>query len=568
MAEIANLITIITADTAQFTAAVNKAKGEAQSMTSSIKAGSVIAVAAFAAVAGAAIWVGDEILKTAEKVSELYTNTKKIGLSVAAFQELAIAARETGVSTEGLQNALGFMEKNLGKAELGTGTAVNALKALGLTFNDLKNLSPDRQFELIASKLRQIKDINVEQAVGADIFGKKFRDVLGLVNSDIDKTVSKVQGLGITLTDSQAEGLHKLTETKDLIGSIWEGFKDNVAADVAPAFQILADGIIKSIKAMGGMKDAAKSTADFIASAMAGMAKAVSAAAETIKFASYLISHTPEWKLASGLINGNGGNGVSTVKNITADDYKRNQGQDAATQSAVQETLAARMLGAQTDLTGQALSAYKDTTKETAKALEILKKNAEAAAEVMDSFHAIKDELNAPGKNQASTLAKEAANNANNFSPLANVHEEQANGRTFQGIYNEIVLLRQSSGKFQDVLGNTQKDIPTLLKQLQAVIDHDSSHPAVIGGGGDTGQALKYSENNQDTSGLVTALNELKVYLAQKSSPQQQTVDVKIKVAASPEFVTTVTKDITFKQAVDEQFRDSTAAAARGVDLQ
>jgi hypothetical protein len=65
-------------------------------------------------------------------------------------------------------------------------------------------------------------------------------------------------------------------------------------------------------------------------------------------------------------------------------------------------------------------------------------------------------------------------------------------------------------------------------------------------------------------SGLTTALNELKAFLAQKGGPKDQKVEVKIKVDASKDFLTTVTTSQTFKEAVDAEFDERLAQAARG----
>ena len=545
MAEIATLLTIITADTAQFTAALDKAKAEATSFSGAISAGGLVAVAAFTAMAGAVVYVGDEILKSADKIKEFSENAAKIGTTTSALQELTIAAGQTGVSAEQLQTSLGFMNTNLGKAQLGTGTAVLGLKALGISLSDIKGLSADQTFTLIASKLALLKDnIPLETAVASSIFGKGAKADIALFNSNIDDSRAKIQELGITMSDSQAEALTSLAKSKDLIGTIWEGFKDNVSADVAPAFQELLTGITQAIVGMGGMKQTAKDTATSVVSFMRDMTNAALAAVEAFKYLHSVGNDLS--KLAFGNI-GTARRDPSSAKKYTSDDQKRDNGQDAATQAAIRQTIAAQTgLAINTDATTRAINAYKDTHAAAAKALETMKKSAESTAEVLDKFHKIQDDFAAPGKTETDLIVKNAVNAV--AAPQASAQSTSGTGRTFQGIYDEILKLRESADGQRDVQGNTKADIPKLLGGLQDIITgaNSSTHPKI------------------DTSGLTGALNELKSFLGSKAGAGTQTVNVNIQVTPTDKFTTQITTSQTFKQAVDAEFKEKTASAAQG----
>ncbi len=616
MTEVAKLVTEITADVSKFTAGINKAKGDANSLTATIKAGSVLAIAAFTAIAGSVVLVSKEIFTTAEKVGQLYDNTRKIGVSVAAFQELSIAAREAGVSTDSLQTLLGNMNKRLGDAALNGGKTADALRALGLTFKDLSGLTTDQKFALIAEKLRNIKDLQLETAIASDIFGKSAKDGIGLFNSNINESIARVREFGITLTESQAAGLDKLSETKDLAGSVWDGFKTNVASNVAPAFQELLDRLLGGIKAMGGLKDAAKNTADFIIDAMQRMETAVNNAILAMKVAKSLYTDvlapatsallTPLKGIALA-VDDAGSRFVNLFKDINrglssilpsqlSDQYLSgsNKAKPDTSPAMGAGVLASSaldpMMGlfkekekAQTDAATMAMAAYTLKTNEAAAAMKALKEQAMKAAQVLDSFKAIKTALEAPSKAQASGIIESATGSQlrdtieKNRSPIASLQsqledpQDLLSSDAFDALDDQLTSLTQQTGYAQQKLIDLGANLSPVTKEFQDLYDKlvqarnkDNFKPGEARKGLDDLQKDidRSKERGENTSGLVTALNELKSFLAQK--PKDMKVNVNVQVSSSENFVTTITTSQDFKEAVDAEFDAKTAAAARG----
>ncbi len=715
MTTTATLVTKFVADTNEFNSKIKSAENSVGSLSSKISLGMAASAAAFVA-AGAA--VGEflsQLNQSAERISKLYDNTQKLGVTVAAFQALSIAAREAGLSSEGLQNILAKMNVNLGDASLNGGKTQQALKALGISLKDLSGLDAIQKFQFIIEKLKLVNDVTVKAKLGADIFSKGFKEAIGLVNSQVDDSVTKIKtlgaslaqsqssvsfenlqkilnntsnilgsiagpsekakqalqslglslkdisgkgseqqlqiilerlgavtdattksklaadifgdsfktalaltnngitetagklkslsiedttekirSLGITLTQSQAAGLDKLAETKELIGSVWEGFKDNIAAEVAPGFQELSDRVLEGIQGMGGLKDAAKGTADFIVGAMNVMAKAIGAAVIAIKLAKSVYDDT-----IGGAVNGilsKAGQGFSLAfqnlkklfdsqssgvenyfKNVaTSNQYADNgpifgssgpNGNRATTsaQTSLSSISSSSMKVAEEISASKVISEYADkqkvatkATEANIKALEKMKTAAEKTATFLDGFSQIKNAFEAPGKQQATDIINQGVKDQNRalVDPISS---------GFQRLYTEALT--------------GHGDNQAIINKLQAIIDVNKSGYSPTGqysvrtrhysGSGDGNEDLTRTYytpmlGQNDTSGLTTALNELKAYLGSKTNKQQE-VQVNIKVEKGPDFVTTITKDVSFKEAVDAQFDERTARAARGI---
>jgi hypothetical protein len=578
--QVNELITKITAENAQFKRTINDSIAKSKDFSNSIATTAKLATAGFAAIVAAVTIVGKAVMSSADAIGELYDNTQKLNVTVATFQELAVAANEAGVSTGSFHDLLSKLGVSLGNARLTGGQAATALSALGLSAEGLADLSLDQKFRVISDRLKDLHDTELQAAIANDLFGKSGKDAIGLFNSDIDAAISKVRELGLTLTQSQAEGLDKLSETKDFVGTMWDGFRDNVAAELAPAYQEMYDNIIDFVKQNGGVKEVAKDTANFIVSTMNTMATGIKGAITAFKFiktvwtdikgsllgdaANFIIEDFKALKakneeginlLLQHFLPANskfrdGGPVFGPSSNVTD---KTNYGASASSSAgksieALFDPLAAakRLADVQqiqsTNATTEALLAYKNANTDATASLKLMKDSASRAAEVLDSFKAIENALAAPGKDQANSLIAQATNPANTGSVLADATE-------FQTIFNRAVRDAQT--------GENKNEIPEILSQLQEIINTQKSDHLV------DSQGTLVTEAGRDTSGLVQALNELKSYLGGRSQKQQQ-VEVKIKVDAGPDFVTNVITTQTFKEAVDAEFDARMAAAARG----
>lgn len=96
----------------------------------------------------------------------------RTGVAGSSLSELGYAAKETGSSLEDLESGLRTMQLRLLDARGGSETVRKSLAELGLTVDALKKMSPERQFEAIASALASIKDPAKQAKLGIEMFGK------------------------------------------------------------------------------------------------------------------------------------------------------------------------------------------------------------------------------------------------------------------------------------------------------------------------------------------------------------------------------------------------------------
>jgi hypothetical protein len=608
MTEVAKLVTEITANATDFLKSVDDCKASSSSLAGAVGIASAAAVIAFTAVAAAATFVGDSVLKSAEKIAAISNETKNINVTVAAFQQLSISAKEAGVGSSELASLLEKLNKNLGAAQLGGGTAGKALAALGLSLRDLSELTTDQKFELISKKLATIKDVTLETKVATDLFGKAGAGDLALFNSNLD-------ALGIGLTDGQAAAIKSLNDTKDLLGSVWDGFKDNVAANLAPAFKDFFDYLLQSIDKMGGLKTIASEVSEYIVGAMKTMGGAINFALNGIQTAKnvigslgidklYEIAKLPS-QLAIGAITGIGkallgGNQSDSLYAAVAGAPTPLSG--ASSQAEAAET-AARLkstasISDQTAITKRVTDAYADhaaTVKLATESLKAIKKSSLEAAGALDKLNTIKSTIDAGDKGQAKRYIDNATGSNKTPADLDPVFQSKVSKIVSE--INTGALEAAADGiKAIDQAYHTKITASNMDYSAKSSVPkryyQDNPDGTVTPLNGDylsTPLGDRYSGNKEDfekpylmqerreaqlkestmasdkqdpNTGMAEVVQQLKGFLAQKTLPEQK-VTVSIEVAPSQYFVTTVAQSQTFTEAVNKEFDSRIAAAAR-----
>ena len=203
-------------------------------------------IAAGAALITAPIMAGVGVF--AEMGKEAMLTSQRTGLSVEAVSELGFAARRSGMDMGGLEVAFRNMAKNVtafgdqtDKADakldkLGKKTAkggkgmfsvavssdtekevadpgmVAAFGQLGISLEQIQSLNPEKQFELIASRLGAVQNQTEKTSLALKIFGRSGMQILPLLN-DVGKLRDEARRLGLTMSTEDAQA------AKDLSGA-------------------------------------------------------------------------------------------------------------------------------------------------------------------------------------------------------------------------------------------------------------------------------------------------------------------------------------------------------------
>lgn len=258
MANIANLVVEISAKSTQLKKGLSAATlSVTQFAKSSAATLSKIGLALSAAFTVAAAVIINTINKTADQIDVLAKSAANLGVTVASLQELRFAANLAGVSNEQLGNSLKRLQKSVFDANNGLSTAKRAFDAIGVSLEDLNGLDPAAQFALVGKAIGQVKDQTTAAGAAMDIFGKSGAANLALFRSDITATINEFKAFDISLSQSQAKATETFNDAATEFGTLWLGFKQQVTANVAPAFTAIIKFIQQTILNMGGIRKVA-----------------------------------------------------------------------------------------------------------------------------------------------------------------------------------------------------------------------------------------------------------------------------------------------------------------------
>jgi len=100
-----------------------------------------------AAVAG----YSNALLNMAGRLQDLSDRT---GVAASTLSQFDYIAQQTGTSVEAFADAMRFMNRTFGEAVSGNESAAKAFNKLGISIESIKGLSPEVEFDRLASAIR------------------------------------------------------------------------------------------------------------------------------------------------------------------------------------------------------------------------------------------------------------------------------------------------------------------------------------------------------------------------------------------------------------------------------
>ena len=174
----------------------------------------------------------------------------RTGLSAKALSELGFAAELSGADLETLEKGIRKMQKSILDAERGLATTRQAMAQLGLTVEDLKGLSPEQQFLLIADRLSRIEDPTRRAALAMELFGRAGTGLLPLLQDGakgIETLREEARRLGLTVSTQTAKDAALLNDT---LHTLWRVVKQGifvVGSALAPAVVELSNAVTRTV---------------------------------------------------------------------------------------------------------------------------------------------------------------------------------------------------------------------------------------------------------------------------------------------------------------------------------
>lgn len=197
----------------------------------------------------------------------------RIGTTTEALVGLQHAAELSGPGAEALNKGLEMMTRRIGEAAQGLGEGKHALEALGLSVSDLLGKDPAEAFKEIAERVSHLGSQQEKAAISAQLFGRAGVELVNVLEEGrggLEKMQAEAERLGKTFTRIDAAKVEAANDAMTRAGTVLEGLTTQVAIELSPFVEALANKFTELGTSAGGMRNK-------VIDAVEGMTKAVAA---------------------------------------------------------------------------------------------------------------------------------------------------------------------------------------------------------------------------------------------------------------------------------------------------
>src|SRR5690554_1827053 len=230
-----------------------------------------VGAAAVAAATAATVALTKQGMDAVRSQADLSRSLDTTYDSITALQ---LAAGDVGL--EGLEGSLTRLNRRLGAAEVGSGAAANAVKALQLDLKALSEMDVDERVATIADAIRDsgvsmqraarfAQDLGFEQRQAAEFFAQG--------GDAIRAYRERVEALGLSLSDIDAQKVVDAQNAMGIFGDLTRGASQILAVQFSPIIQQVATDLENAAIEAGGLSD---NIGEMVDTAVQGVAFVVS----------------------------------------------------------------------------------------------------------------------------------------------------------------------------------------------------------------------------------------------------------------------------------------------------
>lgn len=198
-----------------------------------------VAAAASLAVAAATATL---FSRTAQVIDAQAKLAQSLGTTVQSMQVLERAGELAGVSMSGIEQATKDLTRRLSQAASGTGPAVDALKALNLSANDLMKMPLDERVLAINEAIREFVPAAQQAAVAGMLFGEEGSIAMGRLDSETLRQATKdIEDFGVAIGEDAADQIERANDALTRIRLVFTGMANQITSALAPAVEAMAN---------------------------------------------------------------------------------------------------------------------------------------------------------------------------------------------------------------------------------------------------------------------------------------------------------------------------------------
>jgi len=179
----------------------------------------------------------------------------RLGMTYSEFAGLSLAGDLAGVSMDKIAVAATKADVAFVKAAGGSSTAKKNFDTLGLSLEELGQMSAAERFEAIATAIAALPTEAERSAAAVQMFGRAGAELLPLFNGGaegIAAAAEQAERLGLALTTAQGQDVEAMNDAITKASRAIDGVVQQVVAYLAPAVKQVADTFRNLVGSIGG----------------------------------------------------------------------------------------------------------------------------------------------------------------------------------------------------------------------------------------------------------------------------------------------------------------------------
>lgn len=209
-----------------------------------------VALGATAAVGTAVAALGAKFVSGAGEVAEYGDSidkmSQKVGLSTDAYQEWDYVLKISGTEMANMTTGLKTLTNKLDDAKSGSSTAQETFARLGLSMDELANMSREEVFSATITAFQGMEDSAERAALANDLFGRSGQELAPLFNTTTAETEAlkqQVRDLGGVMSEDAVKASAAYQDQLTALQTAFQGLTRNMMADFLPSLTQVMQGL-------------------------------------------------------------------------------------------------------------------------------------------------------------------------------------------------------------------------------------------------------------------------------------------------------------------------------------
>lgn len=229
-------------------------------------------------------------ISTAQRIKQLNAEASKIGLSANAYQEWGYVLDQVGVGVDKLTDFVRTLTDKQKDVISGSEDTIAAFRQLGLTAEQVSQMSQEELFKETVSRLQAIDDQITKTNIAYRIFGEDAAQLANIINmssAECAALASNVQALGATMSGDLIVKSKNLANAISNLKLAWQGLTNTLAQIFMPIITTVVEWLTKAIivvnlflKTIFGIDTGAVSVANKGSKAMGGYTSSINKATQ------------------------------------------------------------------------------------------------------------------------------------------------------------------------------------------------------------------------------------------------------------------------------------------------